>query len=265
MRVAHEAPLTIMSAVKDTTDYDYALVHLFEENESYYKFFENSLAEGREVILDNSIFELGKAFNAGKFAGWVKKLKPTSYIVPDVLENSVETIANFDTWNRYFREDCPGKAIGVVQGTDWDELNACYDYMKKNADIIAISFDYSWYEKQFPNEPTKFHSWMKGRQYLLNRLLKEKAIDTSKPHHLLGAGLPQEFAYYKEWDWIDTIDTSNPVVHGIKGIRYKEVDGVFGLDTKESVKLYTMMDSSVANFDDVVYNIAKFKENLGKV
>lgn len=262
MRVAHEAPLSVMPLVKGMTDYDYALVHLFEESEEYYNFFVKSLEEGREVILDNSIFELGKAFNATKFAEWIKKLKPTSYIVPDVLENSVETIANFDVWNRYFREECPGKAIGVVQGKDWDELNACYDYMKRNADIIAISFDYSWYEKKFPDQPTKYHSWMYGRQYLLTRLFKEKAIDTSKPHHLLGAGLPQEFAYYKSWEWVDTIDTSNPVVHGINNIRYKFIDGLYGLNEKMSTKLFTMMDMEVANTDDLVYNVVKFKENI---
>lgn len=264
MRIAHEAPLSIMEQVQRVTDYDYALVHLFEENEKYYQFFVNAINKGRYVILDNSIFELGKAFNASKFAEWVQKLKPSAYIVPDSLENSVETIANFDIWDRYFRDDLPGKAIGVVQGKDWDELNACYDYMKRRADIIAFSFDYSWYEKQFPKEPTKYHSWMKGRQYLLNRLYRERAIDESKPHHLLGAGLPQEFAFYKKWKWIDTVDTSNPVVHGMKGVRYKKMGSVFGLESKESAKLYTMMNADVANQDVIMYNIDMFKTNVGK-
>jgi len=30
MRVAHEAPLCIFDVVQEQTDYDYALVHLFE-------------------------------------------------------------------------------------------------------------------------------------------------------------------------------------------------------------------------------------------
>ena len=40
---------------------------------------------GREVLLDNSIFELGEAFDSDKFAKYVEELKPSYYIVPDVL------------------------------------------------------------------------------------------------------------------------------------------------------------------------------------
>ena len=36
MKIAHEAPLSIFDQVQELTDYDYALVHLFEENEDYY-------------------------------------------------------------------------------------------------------------------------------------------------------------------------------------------------------------------------------------
>ena len=31
MKIAHEAPLSIFDEVSSLTDYDYALVHLFEE------------------------------------------------------------------------------------------------------------------------------------------------------------------------------------------------------------------------------------------
>jgi len=265
MRVAHEAPLSIIRKVQQYTDYDYALVHLFEESDEYYQFFEEAVARGRYVILDNSIFELGTAFNMDNFAGYVEKLKPSTYIVPDVLEDCQGTIDNFKEWNSKYK-DLPGKKMGVVQGKNLEEIYKCYQYMNKHADIIGISFDYSWYESEYPNEDTKYHSWMKGRQQLLAQMLEDGTINTTKPHHLLGAGLPQEFAYYRHWSWIDTIDTSNPVVHGIKGIRYKrqpEYD-IYGLSDKESVKLFTMMDKDVANHDDIFYNIKMFRHNISE-
>jgi len=43
MKIAHEAPLSIYDRVQSLTDYDYALVHLFEENEKYYDKFYNAL------------------------------------------------------------------------------------------------------------------------------------------------------------------------------------------------------------------------------
>jgi hypothetical protein len=265
MRVAHEAPLSIIRKVQQYTDYDYALVHLFEESFDYYQFFQEAVDRGRYVILDNSIFELGTAFDMDNFATYVEELKPSAYIVPDVLEDCQGTIDNFKEWNSKYK-DLPGKKMGVVQGKDWNEIQRCYQYMNQHADIIGISFDYSWYESEYPDEPTKYHSWMKGRQQLLAQMLEDGIINTGKPHHLLGAGLPQEFAYYKHWSWIDTIDTSNPVVHGIKGIRYQrqpEYD-IYGLDNKESVKLYTMMEESVANEEDIFYNINMFRHNISE-
>jgi len=88
IRIAHESPKSVFEDIQRLTDYDYALVHLFEEDEEYLNQFKKAVTKGREVILDNSIFELEEAFDAVKFAKWVEVLKPTWYIVPDALEDS---------------------------------------------------------------------------------------------------------------------------------------------------------------------------------
>ena len=46
MKIAHEAPLSIFDRVQVLTDYDYALVHLFEENEEYYNTFVKAKKDG---------------------------------------------------------------------------------------------------------------------------------------------------------------------------------------------------------------------------
>lgn len=263
MRVAHEAPLSIFRRVQTITDYDYALVHLFDESEEYFNLFKEAVAKGRYVILDNSIFELGKAFDMDKFAEYVRELKPSAYIVPDSLEDKAGTIANFLEWETYYN-DLPGKKIGVVQGKNFSEVVECYNFMSEHADVIAISFDYSFFQEQFPDQPTKYHSWMLGRIKLLQDLELNNVINKTKPHHLLGCGLPQEFAAYKDYTWIDTIDTSNPIVHGIAGIKYQKNSKtkVFELQDKVSTKLFTMLHDEVANLDDVVYNINSFRTNI---
>lgn len=265
MRVAHEAPLSIIRRVGQLTDYDYALVHLFEESSKYYNYFVDALKKRRYVILDNSIFELGTAFDSDAFAQWVKALNPSAYIVPDVLEDIDGTIKNWINWKKKYN-DLRGNKIGVVQGKTEQEIVDCYKFFIAEADVVAISFDYSWYEKEFPNEKNKYYSWMKGRQRLIDILIDEKLVNYNKPHHLLGCGLPQEFAYYKDekYSFIDTIDTSNPIIHGIKGIDYEEVDGVFELQTKESTKMFTLLDEEVENLDKVVYNIMKFRANINE-
>ena len=258
IKIAHESPKSIFSEVQKFTDYDYALVHLFEEDEEYLKQFKNAIANGREVILDNSIFELEEAFDAIKFNKWVNEIKPTWYIVPDALEDADKTCDQMEDWNnKGYGYEHSGK-IGVVQGKTYDEIVDCYNYMNKVADVdmIAISFDYSYYTKSCPH-PNKYVSWMLGRVKLLGDLRRDGVINVLKPHHLLGCGLPQEFAFYKnsDYDWIYSLDTSNPVVHGIKGIPY----GADGLWDKERQKLHELINSDIEDTNLILNNIQKFK------
>ena len=258
IRIAHEAPLDVFDEVQRLTDYDYALVHLLEQNGRYRDTFERAVKKGREVILDNSIFELEEAFEADRFVQWVERLKPTWYIVPDALEDMNKTLDQLDDWLIRF-DNVVGKKIAVVQGKTYDEIADCYRYMDKaNVDMIAISFDYSYYTHSVPH-PNKYVSWMLGRVKLLGDLLRDGIINKSKPHHLLGCGLPQEFSFYKhsDYNWIYSLDTSNPVVHAIKGIKY----GQEGLWSKESQKLHELINypEESIDLDLLVNNIKKFR------
>ena len=258
IKIAHESPKKIFNEVQKHTDYDYALVHLFEEDEEYLSQFQEAIKSGREVILDNSIFELEEAFDADKFAVWVEKLKPDWYIIPDALEDSVKTQSQAYSWHMEYRKNLPGKAIGVVQGKTYEEICSCYRYMNNSidADMIAISFDYSYYTQSVPH-PNKYVSWMLGRVKLLGDLVRDGIINKDKPHHLLGCGLPQEFSFYKnaDYNFIYSLDTSNPVVHGIKEIEY----GDDGLWNKESQKLFELINDDVDNIDLILKNIKKFR------
>lgn len=260
MLIAHESPLCLMRKVREKTDYCYALVHLFEESQEYYDYFVESKNLSRKVLLDNSIFELGTAFDADKFATWIDKLKPDEYIVPDVLENSADTIENFNKWNSKYK-DLPGKKIGVVQGKTYQELYDCYKFMSSNADKIAISFDYSYYLLTAAGE-NKYMKYADGRYRLITNLLSDGVVNLNKPHHLLGCSLPYEFGYYsslkRTFSFIESIDTSNPVVAGMHGVQYEK----YGLKNKLNVKLVDLFYNSVpSDREDIIFaNISKFRD-----
>ena len=255
IKIYHEAPKSIFDEIQKVTDGDYALVHLFEEDEEYLNQFKEAVRKGREVILDNSIFELEEAFDAEKFAGWVRELRPTWYIVPDALEDTKKTLSQMADWNFKYN-NLPGKKIGVVQGKTYEEIVDCYRYMDNTAevDMIAISFDYSYYIESVPH-PNKYVSWMLGRVKLLGDMVRDGIINEKKHHHLLGCSLPQEFSFYSQYPWIYSLDTSNPVVHGIKGISYK-TDGLW---SKESQKLFELINYKVEDTNPILNNIHKFR------
>jgi hypothetical protein len=260
MKIYHEAPISIFNTVQRMTDGDYALVHLFESNLTYYRMFKDAVASGREVILDNSIFELGTSFDGETYFNWIEKLQPTWYIIPDVLEDKQGTLDKMDNWLSKYKGSSNIKSIGVIQGKTFDELAECYLKTAPRVDKVAISFDYSYYIESTKdiNPTSKYAAWMFGRQALLEDLLSDGIIDTNKPHHLLGCALPQEFSAYKDYKWIDSVDTSNPVVHGLNGVQYTSN----GLDSKISTKLIEYMNEQVTDIQlgMVKYNIEKFRE-----
>jgi hypothetical protein len=263
MLVSHEAPLSIIREVRNKNDFQYALVHLFETHQEYYNFFEESLKAGHEVLLDNSIFELKEAFDGDKFASYINKLKPTYYIVPDVLEDSASTISSFKSFTEKYT-NLSGIKIGAVQGKTYQDIVSCYKFMAAHADYIAISFDFSWYQTigiSTSKDPhlAKLERWMTGRQKLIKSLIDDGIWCHSKPHHLLGNSLPQEMKAYTNIKSIRSVDTSNPVVGGICGYRYIKD---YGMRCKPSVLLADLIDTKLDDeqFANVMFNIDEYKK-----
>lgn len=238
IKTFHEAPKSMFKQVQAMTDGDYALVNLFAEDEEYYSMFKDAVSQGREVILDNGVFELGKAWSADKFASWVEELQPTYYIVPDVLEDGIATVEKFFDFYRNYR--LSGKIIGVAQGKTQQEFIECYKAIEPYCDKVGVSFDCSWYCNDMEGN-SKWEKLAGGRVRTLLQMDEAGIINREKPHHLLGVALPQEMKYYRlfDWKWIDSVDTSNPVVHGLKRIAY----GPDGLQNKETQKLYTLINT----------------------
>jgi hypothetical protein len=254
IKISHEVPLVMLEDSRQFNDYDYALVHLFKVYPEYFDFFKKSVELGRDVLLDNSIFELGKAFDSHEFAVWIQELCPTRYVIPDVLGNAGETIAKAEAWVKDY-SNLPGETIGVIQGDSYEELTRCYKALDELCDQLAICFHYPYYEQTDVGR-------MIGRQQLIARWIDEGVINESKKHHLLGCSLPQEFVYYGDMDFIYSLDTSNPIVHGLKGITY----GINGLPFKEKTKLADLIEAEIDDnqSEDIQYNIQEFKKLVNK-
>ncbi len=273
MKIAHESPLFLLEESRTYNDYDYALVHLFEEYPEYYAFFIKSLKMGREVILDNSVFELETAFDPEAFAAAVKKLLKDSradpqlltYIIPDVLDDGPATVASAKAFIKKYKK-LPGRKMSVAQGKTMLELQNCYRDLFPLVDKIGVSFNCkayeTWFEVMQPGMP-KLLQWVYGRQYFIETLFHARWLSTEKPMHLLGIALPNEYGYYTRnhaelGRFIDSADTSNPVVHGMLGIRYNPV---FGLEEKKSLKLADMIDAdrNSCDINAIRFNIKVFR------
>ena len=192
MRIYHEAPNSIFEYVQELTDGDYALVHMLEKSKEYRDHFFEAMRIGRDIILDNSAFELGESFNLALFVDWIYKLCPTYYVIPDKLRDAEATVEMMDqflkTWPA-IEEGTGSKNIGVVQGTTYGECVWCYEQLAPRCDVIAFNKSYGE-----PEDTLEVRS--KVRPEYINKMLEDGIIDTEKPHHILGAIYPQEMRLY---------------------------------------------------------------------
>lgn len=257
MKVSHEVPYEMMNQSRLFNDFDYALVHLLPENPDYFNFFEESLKEGREVILDNSVFELGHPVSPDFYKEWILKLKPSYFIAPDKFCDHLFTIQSVKEWS-FFAKENDLKMIGVIQGSTVEEMISAYREIEPFCDKIAISFAQPLFKELIKTDSDD--DFVFGRVYLVNKLLKEGVININKPHHLLGCSLPQELCFYRHplFSFIESVDSSSPILHGYEGVLYERT----GLSKKIKKKLIDIIDRPVKNRNLIEQNIQIFKTFL---
>ncbi len=265
MRIAHESMNCIFPTVQALTEYDYCLVHLLDESQDYLDNFYRASNDGREIILDNSIFELGEAYDEERYWFWIRDLQPTWTIIPDVLNDKDGTLKRLNEWfEKYPLTSSHTKPIAVVQGKNESEALACFDKLQRDPRVekIGISFDSaSHIHDKNMSKDELMHTHMKGRIDFLNKATNYgSSRDMMKPVHLLGCSLPQEVRYYNKYDSnvIDSIDTSSPIIHGFFGIKYEEV----GLAKKHPQKLFELINEDVTldQMSLMTYNMWKFRK-----
>ena len=239
-RISHEVPLSMLEMSRGFNDYDYALVHLFKDYPQYFDFYKKSVEMGRMVILDNSLYELGEAFNMKEYAEWIEKLNPTHYIIPDTFWSSQATIEQAMEWmTNYGRHLNPGiKKIGVAQGITYKDIKRTYQFMDSiGCDCIAFTFKFSpeILRSGELNLPEVFESTfvrtcgyeLSGedllsedkdaitRYMVLRQLDLDGVINKDKEHHLLGLQNTTALRLCCSFPWVTSIDTSNPIINGV--------------------------------------------------
>ena len=272
VKVSHELPNNMLHMSKEINDYEYCLPHLLDEIQFYFgkenppqvyrDHFFQAKKDGRYIIMDNSLHELGKAYAEDRLIYWVNELKPDEFIVPDVWENQILTLSNATKWAKI---ELPPEVIkvAVVQAKSFDEAVSCYSGLRDlGYEKIAFSYGAEYYNDLFPH-PNKLVGKMMGRIMAIHKMWDMRVIKSYHRVHLLGCALPQEFAYYKDLmtiQTIESIDTSNPIIHGLKGIKYEH----YGLKTKDTTKIDQLEEVELTS--DVLYNInhnlIKFKQFL---
>jgi hypothetical protein len=257
VKVSHETPLCLLDDSLHFNDYDYALPHLFDEEPEYLEYFRKAKAAGRYIIMDNSLHELGHAYSTERLMHWVNELEPNEFIVPDVWEDKTASIVNARSWANVIMPKNTTK-VAVVQAKTLHEAFECTQiYKDLGYKKIAYSYGASYYN-DICVHPNKDLGKALGRVYVISTLYKQKALTKYDRVHLLGCQVPQEFAWYRDIECIESIDTSNPVMAALEGIRYTNA----GLTEKPKANMndYLYMLGDQIDYDVLTHNLLKFRE-----
>jgi hypothetical protein len=261
VKISHEVPFCLLEKSREFNDYDYCLPHLMDENEEYRNFFYESKKMGRYIVMDNSLHELGEAYNTERLLHWVNEIKPNEFIIPDVWEDRIASSRNAKQW---ISVELPEEVmkVAVVQAKSVHEAILCtVRYKDLGYKKIAYSYGASYYHDDLCPHPNKDLGKAIGRFIMISYLYSQRILTKFDRVHLLGTASPIEFGMYKNVECIESIDTSNPVMAAIGEIPYTKM----GLQSKPLANMnnFQNMNLEDLNQDLVDYNVEMFRQING--
>ena len=258
MKISHELPLSLMHYGYEWNDYDYCLPIFLDRYEQYRLYFQKARLDKRFIIMDNSLFE-GYTHTTEDLLSKINLIRPNIFIVPDAWNDSALTLVNAKSWMMNYKSQLPEgvELMAVCQGKDIGELITTYQTLL-DLGYKHIAFNHSSIAYQgMYNRLDSLKRQMYGRMEFIRKLVETNTIDKSVYHHLLGCSLPQEFLAYKDWPFIKSGDTSNPILVGAEGVRYGE--GGIDWKPKEKLEFYFEQDLE-GKIEDIKFNVQKFKQ-----
>ena len=196
MKVSHEVPRCLLTSSPEFNDYDYCLPHLLDQDKEYKKYFQWAKKQGRYIVMDNSLHELGHAYDWKRLRYWIDKLEPDEFIVPDVWMDYAQTHAQAKYWKQFLYPDNT-TVVAVVQGKNEGEAVMCFNNLKTlGYEKIAISYGATWYNSLHPH-PNKDLGKALGRLTFISRLYSSKMIDKYDRIHLLGCSVSQSRSFFQ--------------------------------------------------------------------
>jgi hypothetical protein len=260
--ISHEVPLDLLDASLEFNDYHYCLPHLLE-NKQYYQFFKSASERGDLIIMDNGLFE-GVSHTIEDLLEKINDIKPNIFIVPDAWNDPITTVKNAKKWIDYYADKIPSTVnlMAVVQAKTVSDAMLTYSkFVELGFTHIALNHAGIYFKELYQHQ-NELLSLMTGRIKFVDMLPSLKGFSSNIHHHLLGATLPNEFSYYKgkQYEFIKTIDTSNPVIYGLKYGKYP--DETLLDKPKEKLEVYFDQKLSDQQISDVLYNIKHFKTLL---
>ena len=258
MKISHECPLDLLETSLTFNDYQYCLPRYYKKYSKYKEFFlKYRDKKDSFIILDNGLYE-GDSFTNEDLLVIINELNPDIFILPDVWNDSYKTFNNAKYWidNIFLPRNI--NLMIVVQGKTYSEIHELvWDSIKIGINHFGFNHVSIAYNKIYPHSDNIISKIM-GRIITINKLIEEDIWDKFKDCyiHLLGINNPIELKLINK-EFINSVDTSNPIIQGINNQRYSD----FKLEPKPSEKIELFMEKDLASsIENIIFNIQSFRK-----
>ncbi len=179
------------------------------------------------------------------------------FIVPDVWQDTNASIVNARKWAQIKLPKEVTK-VAVVQAQNFLDAVLCYQaYKDLGYKKIAFSYGAEYYLNH-SNHPNENLAKALGRIEVISRMYHMGLIVDNDRVHLLGCQVPQEFSWYKDMPFIETIDTSNPIMSTLDGTQY----GRNGLTEKPKSDMNHNFYTTDIDYNLLDWNLRMFRKLL---
>lgn len=261
IKIAILAPILHLEDFSSLGDIDMALTHLVLKNQLYSSYFVKQILKNNYVILDNSVFELGRPMKDKHIIKAVKIIRASEVVAPDFFGKGQKTVAYCKSFikvlktNKMFDEF---KIQAVAHGKDLKDWVECYNTLASmdNVDVIGVPFGIMFNVPWAKKFSTRTKQMAENRFKLIKYLVENCIINKEKEHHCMGVSDGKELYELNKLGVIRSNDSSSAVAHGMHGIVYT-MDGLPCEKIKSKLNFYAKIPEE--RFKDIYYNIKVLK------
>lgn len=247
-------PLSHLELMEEGTAGYFVLAHLYAKDPRYRDFLKFEKQRSKFVLLDNGAAE-NSLVTEEVLIRVVKELNPDEVIAPDVLFDASQTMYNLQSFVEAMqRENLSSNILFCPQGRTKQEWIQCYKFGLNHPEVSTIGLSkiavpWAWMGARGDK------AIMESRHECVDYLEENDLI--KKPIHLLGAGNPDEFRYYKH-PLIRSTDSCFAVWAGMN-----EIDWNKGNKSRiPTPHDYFQKNITVNQYSTVLSNIDYLRENI---
>lgn len=218
MKIAHVVPRNHLD-LSDLGDFDFVLAHLALKSKSYREHF--TCRKGREVYLDNGVWETGRPASAQIMIELAIEMQPTYVYAPDYIGDAIQTVdavRHFCALARTYL-DFKSQIIATSQGSSRNVWFACIKKLSKIDGVDVIAIPRHPVRDMFEYEKNRGLRMTKTRLEMCRLIETDPTGFNGKRFYATGTGAAVCVRELLNYLWITGVDTTMACLLASENIR----------------------------------------------